>query len=342
MRTKIVLEKVYTRDNSVIIQQAWYSGITKVAENLGRKSLFKKRMIYYLNNGVIEIWENHKATNWLINRICKENLKGDSFYKSTVKEYHSILKKLKYYWDKKTLDNKVDLEKFVDLIFKGMRNFAIVYYSALNDNTPKQIKLDARRMRDEDIYFDQNDKTIRKSLKKIYPELKGLECGVLRSEISNLPSIKILKERNNNFIFDGEEYYKIITMLEYRNENKNKLKFLIEEIEDDKRTFSGLSAYPGLITGKIKVVKRKDQITQVIKNEIIVSAMTTPDFVPAMKKASAFITDEGGITCHAAIIARELKKPCIIGTKIATKVLKDGDLVEVDANKGIVKILKRA
>jgi pyruvate,water dikinase len=52
------------------------------------------------------------------------------------------------------------------------------------------------------------------------------------------------------------------------------------------------------------------------------------------------VTDEGGVTCHAAIVAREMKKPCIIGTKIATKVLKDGDLVEVDANKGVVKILK--
>ena len=62
--------------------------------------------------------------------------------------------------------------------------------------------------------------------------------------------------------------------------------------------------------------------------------------MPAMEKAAAFVTDEGGITCHAAIVAREMKKPCIIGTKIATKVLKDGDLVEVDAEKGIVRILK--
>jgi pyruvate,water dikinase len=58
------------------------------------------------------------------------------------------------------------------------------------------------------------------------------------------------------------------------------------------------------------------------------------------EKASAFITDEGGITCHAAIISREMRKPCIIGTKIASKVLKDNDLVEVDANKGIVKKIK--
>ena len=59
-----------------------------------------------------------------------------------------------------------------------------------------------------------------------------------------------------------------------------------------------------------------------------------------MKRAIAFVTDEGGITCHAAIIAREMKKPCIIGTKVATKILKDGDMVEVDANKGTVKIIK--
>ena len=68
--------------------------------------------------------------------------------------------------------------------------------------------------------------------------------------------------------------------------------------------------------------------------------MTTPDFVPAMRKAAAIITNEGGITCHAAIVSRELGKPCITGTKIASKVLKDGDMVEVDAEKGIVRIMK--
>jgi pyruvate,water dikinase len=67
--------------------------------------------------------------------------------------------------------------------------------------------------------------------------------------------------------------------------------------------------------------------------------MTVPDLVSAMKRAAAIVTDEGGVTCHAAIISRELKKPCIIGTKVATKVFKDGDLVEVDANKGIVRII---
>ena len=70
--------------------------------------------------------------------------------------------------------------------------------------------------------------------------------------------------------------------------------------------------------------------------------MTNPkQLLPALKNAGAIVTDEGGITSHAAIIARELKIPAIIGTKIATKVLHDGDLVEVDANNGIVKILSK-
>jgi len=68
--------------------------------------------------------------------------------------------------------------------------------------------------------------------------------------------------------------------------------------------------------------------------------MTRPEFLPAMKKSVAVVTDEGGLTCHAAIVSRELGIPCIIGTKIATKVLKTGDLVEVNANHGVVRVMK--
>ncbi|PIY96842.1 MAG: hypothetical protein COY66_02870, partial [Candidatus Kerfeldbacteria bacterium CG_4_10_14_0_8_um_filter_42_10] len=64
--------------------------------------------------------------------------------------------------------------------------------------------------------------------------------------------------------------------------------------------------------------------------------ITNPSLVPAMKKAAAIVTDTGGLTCHAAIVARELNTPCVIGTNIATRVLKDGDLVEVDATRGVV------
>ena len=94
------------------------------------------------------------------------------------------------------------------------------------------------------------------------------------------------------------------------------------------------------ILGKVKVILEPKNQT-IGKDEILVTSMTRPDFVPLMKKASAVITDEGGITSHAAIVARELNKPCIIGTKNATKVLKTGDKVELRLNHGVVKILKQ-
>ena len=77
------------------------------------------------------------------------------------------------------------------------------------------------------------------------------------------------------------------------------------------------------------------------QGEILVAPMTSPDYITALRKAAAVITDEGGITSHAAIVSRELGIPGIVGTKIATQVLKDGDLVEVDAERGIVRIIKR-
>lgn len=98
----------------------------------------------------------------------------------------------------------------------------------------------------------------------------------------------------------------------------------------------------GSVKGCVRLVLSASDISKIKRGDILVAVMTFPHFIPAMEKASAFVTDEGGILCHAAIIARELQKPCIIGTKIATQVLKDGDLVEVDADSGVVTILQKS
>jgi len=101
----------------------------------------------------------------------------------------------------------------------------------------------------------------------------------------------------------------------------------------------GVSAYKGYAQGVVKVVLTPQDINKLKTGDILITNMTVPAYLSAMRRAAAFVTDEGGITCHAAILSRELKKPCVIGTKIATKIFKDGDMVEVDANKGIVRKL---
>ena len=129
--------------------------------------------------------------------------------------------------------------------------------------------------------------------------------------------------------------------------NPKQTRIFLSEIEKDEKSLlespevKGISASFGIIEGRICYLKSAKENGRMKKGQVLLVSNTTPDFMPAIQKAKAIVTNEGGITCHAAVISRELGIPCIVGTKIATKVLKDGDWVEVDANKGIIKILKK-
>jgi phosphohistidine swiveling domain-containing protein len=104
---------------------------------------------------------------------------------------------------------------------------------------------------------------------------------------------------------------------------------------------SGQIACGGKATGKVVIIKGTEEMKykEFPQNSILVSVSTNPNMLPIMRKASAIVTEVGGITSHASIVSRELGIPCIVGTKIATQVLHDGDLVEVDAQNGIVTVI---
>ncbi|MBI4094630.1 MAG: hypothetical protein HY435_00335 [Candidatus Liptonbacteria bacterium] len=109
----------------------------------------------------------------------------------------------------------------------------------------------------------------------------------------------------------------------------------------DQKELKGMIASTGKVRGRVKKILKIHDMANMEEGDILVSSMTRPEMVPAMKLAAAIVTDEGGVTSHAAIVSRELHIPCIIGTKNATSVLKDGDIVEVDADKGVIKILEQ-
>lgn len=98
----------------------------------------------------------------------------------------------------------------------------------------------------------------------------------------------------------------------------------------------GLGSSPGIGKGKVVILSGPKEIGKVQKGDVLVTEMTTPDFVPAMKKASAIVTNSGGMTCHAAIVSREMGIPCIVGTRNGTQLLKEGQFVTVDATRGMV------
>jgi len=106
------------------------------------------------------------------------------------------------------------------------------------------------------------------------------------------------------------------------------------------KKLAGSVAYPGRVKGRVKIVNAMQDLHKFNEGDILVSFSTNPSLVPGMNKAAAIVTDTGGVTCHAAIVSRELRKPCVIGTNFATRILKDGDLVEVDAERGVVRKIK--
>jgi phosphohistidine swiveling domain-containing protein len=140
-------------------------------------------------------------------------------------------------------------------------------------------------------------------------------------------SVFITEQGETQYLITGKEAEEIIAALTQ------------EHSHGEQDILKGHCASQGHAVGIVKVCRGMEEVAKFQEGQILVACMTQPEFVPAMKKAAAIITDEGGLTCHAAIISRELKKPCIISTKKATRVLKDGMRVEVNATEGYVKIL---
>lgn len=148
-----------------------------------------------------------------------------------------------------------------------------------------------------------------------------------------------LRKRREGFLLyaDGGTHYMETDLAIIKEEQDTLLKVIAEQHPESSELKGNIGCKGFVVSGIIKVIHSQTDFGNFNDGDILVTSMTRPEFVPLMKKASAVITDEGGVTCHAAIVSRELGVPCIIGTKIATQFFKDGDLVEVDANKGIVK-----
>jgi len=161
--------------------------------------------------------------------------------------------------------------------------------------------------------------------------------NVLLSEFlgDTIPNKDELKTRENGWVYHKGNI--IFDIKKYCEDNKIQI---INPTKKQGDTIKGSVACEGFANGKAKVIFELSELNKVEKGDILVTPMTTPEMIPVLKKASAIVTDEGGITCHAAIVSRELKIPCVIGTVNATKLISDNNLLEVDANKGSVKIIK--
>ncbi|HLC47812.1 MAG TPA: PEP-utilizing enzyme [Candidatus Norongarragalinales archaeon] len=161
------------------------------------------------------------------------------------------------------------------------------------------------------------------------------EIELALSEPQKFKEKALLRLKNMLYIADGQKT--IILEGEEAKREYSKYIFSREKIDISQTELKGMPACAGFARGKVRIINTSAEMHKMQKGDILVSAATMPDLVPAMKKAAAIITNEGGIMCHAAIVSRELGIPCIVGVRNANKILKDGDEVEVDAAKGTIK-----
>lgn len=177
----------------------------------------------------------------------------------------------------------------------------------------------------QNIKVNLGDKGKQQKLSEI--EIKRL------GELAQMIDSHYKRAMDMEFAIEGNKVYIVqarpVTTLkkEKKEETTQKLGGIILE---------GLGASPGVAGGKVKIVKDMKEINKVEKGDVLVAKMTSPDYVPAMEKASAIVTDEGGLTSHAAIVSREMGVPCIVGTEKATKTLQENQLITVDGSTGKV------
>ncbi len=291
--------------------------------------------------------DNYKFGNEMAQRLVKDPSKVEEWsldLKSKTDKILNLIKELK--------SKKIEKEGYLKFI-QAMWDYGSPHRAVKMavDFLPADILkkylpvLSKARVYAEPVYGEtenfMNHYALQLSKETSYPS--KLILAMTKKEINDfldngsLPKKSVLEQRFKSvgILFQSGKYKlldsKDVTELEEEIENKLK----------EKKSIKGSVAFSGIVKGKVKLVFEPSKAEDFKDGEILVTAMTRPEYLPLIKKSAGFITDAGGMLSHAAITARELKKPCVIGTEIATKVLKDGDLVEIDANKGIVKILKK-
>ncbi len=328
--------KVISREKTIIETEIYYQG-----EYEGIKSLTKN--LYYFKPLFIYDKEKEITNVYYNDTALEEDPKTIYYYmqkdiKKTKELYNKALSSCKY------LNMIVDNEES-DFNYKEfIKNMLIIYpFTSLGNlagyfenisSELKELLIDFRNNYDYILY--KANEYLHNKAKKILPKeyQEHIKFLFIEEVFQNkMPSLDLIQKRKNGYIF-FDNNLELVDNIPLWLERKN----IVIKSQQDGKIIKGSVAYSGKITGKVCQIYTKEDFKKFEKGDILVTTMTTPKFTPILKLAGAIVTDEGGITCHAAIIARELKIPCIIGCKNATEILKNDMIVEVNANEGIINI----
>jgi len=285
------------------------------------------------------IREHSKKYFWLRNSYFEQKELEETYFRKVLSEEQDAHNKIKEIsgFPQRIISEKDDVVKKYRLDKETAKIAKQLSYSVWwQDNRKKHIFM-------SNHYIDLFLKEISERKNIPFLDLKfywPIEIAALLKNNKKISS-KEISERKKFVLI---HYYKDTLAYKTGKEEKELVKpFLAEKADKTSVIIKGMvvSTGHGNVKGNVKILLSPRNIKKMDEGDILVAPMTSPDYIVAMKKAAAIVTDHGGMTSHAAIVSRELKIPCIVNTKMATKTLKDNDLVEVDTSKGIVKILKR-
>jgi len=301
---------------------------------------FKKEIIKGKAKIFKQLTEHKNKYYWILNNYYETHYLGEKYFLGVVRKHF--------------LDN-VDQDEEINKILSCPKKAKIKKEKLIKKYKLEKKSVVLANIIDEFILF-QDERKEYNLIAHQFIDLFLKEVGERKN--IRFQSLKYLFPEEIIRFFQGKDYRRLIKkrekilVVEYDKEkyavfDKKKSKAYYDSlfhitVSKDTKEIKGIIANKGFIEkGRVRILLSVREINKLKKGEILVTTMTTPDFIVAMKKSGAIITDQGGLTSHAAIVSRELGIPCIVGTKIATEVLKDGDLVEVDADRGVVKILKK-
>lgn len=300
-----------------------------------------KNVVYYSKHNVVEVYRIKEEWNKFINNLTKFCIKKPKLMLKYLDELDRLDKQIVSLTDKKTRTKK-QLREYVVEIKNMMNYYATIYliktyanYAITKEVDPELAKR-AESLIHKAEWFSLSKSIWKNTANVLNLPLKTASMMSLKEIIKCIDTgyvdLELMENRYKKYLWSVKtrKFY-------YRKDADNYLKRIkIEKIRSSK-LIKGTVASKGKVKGKVVIVLSTEDFHKIKKGHIVVTHMTTPWFTPFLHKAKAIVTDEGGVGTHAAIISRELKIPCIIGTKIATQVLKDDDEIEVDANNGIVK-----
>lgn len=357
-----------------IYMDFWVKGFLPELSNWGGEQLLKEKLIESNKENFIMLFERLSAPEDIsffqteeLDLLKIKLIEDEALQREKLKEHQR-----KYFW----LNNSYGHVEVLDIPYFEKRLNAITKEQAVNlidriTNFPKKTKEEKEQLIRKFNLSSEISKIGKgvsfcvwwQDLRKKYifianhytrsllEELsKRLKISLDELEAHTFPEIVDLISKNKRINYSERSK----GFLEYFHEGGNHLEYFYGEVANEIirrytevkiakeiKEIRGTVVSLGHAKGKAKIILTPREIDKLKDGDVLVAPMTSPDYITAMRRASAIITDEGGMTCHAAIISRELGTPCIVATRIATKVLKDGDFVEVDAEKGLVRIIKK-